>query len=146
MLKSTKPVNHQETASAAYIVEAAASLIGTTVDEINSHGRFPKQCLARHIAAYLMRERLGFSYPQIAKRLHHRHVATLYGCQKIARMVQEDPATAVLVERVWNVAVAATNKEAAWYKTLKMVESVVDEIDASDGELSVEFAANKGDN
>jgi len=77
--------------TAEQIIEAVAEHFG--VEPIAFQGRSRSQAIARprQIAMYLVREETGASLPQIGALLGNRdHTTVLYGCERIADLIDED--------------------------------------------------------
>jgi chromosomal replication initiator protein len=74
------------------ILEATATYHQLSLDDLLSKRRTKDIVRARQIAMYLAREETEASYPQIGRALGGRnHSTVVYGYQKIAGQVEEDP-------------------------------------------------------
>jgi chromosomal replication initiator protein len=73
------------------IVRTVADTFGLTMQRILSRDRSREVALPRQIAMYLLREDANFSLPQIGNALGGRdHTTILYGCEKVADMLERD--------------------------------------------------------
>ncbi len=73
------------------IVEAVAHHFGVEVEALRGRSRSRAVARPRQIAMYLMREETGASLPQIGAALGGRdHTTVLYGCERIADLLEED--------------------------------------------------------
>jgi chromosomal replication initiator protein len=73
------------------IVNRVASQYGLTVERILSRERSREVALPRQIIMYLLRQDANISLPQIGEALGGRdHTTILYGCGKIAEMMESD--------------------------------------------------------
>ena len=73
------------------IVRRVAEVFGVTVERLLSRDRSREIALPRQIAMYLLREEAKISLPQIGERLGGRdHTTVMYGCDKIAEMLESD--------------------------------------------------------
>lgn len=52
---------------------------------------------ARALAALIMRQRYGMSYPEIGGYLNRDHTSVIYLCRKAERLIKESPARATFV-------------------------------------------------
>lgn len=77
------------------VLEATAHHYGLTVQDLAGRKRTKEVALARQVAMYLAREEVGASLPQIGEALGGRdHSTVVYGCARIAELVQSDLAAA----------------------------------------------------
>jgi tellurite resistance protein len=58
-----------------------------------------------------MRDKLGFTYPQIARIMGRNHASVWQGCRKMRELVQQSPAVADMVERAWAIVIEIANKD-----------------------------------
>ena len=73
------------------VVRRVADAYGVTVERLLSRDRSQQAALPRQVAMYLLREEANISLPQIGKALGGRdHTTILYGCEKIADLVERD--------------------------------------------------------
>ncbi len=73
------------------IVEAVAHHFSVEVNALQGHSRSRAIARPRQIAMYLIREETGASLPQIGAVLGGRdHTTVLYGCARIADLIEED--------------------------------------------------------
>ena len=73
------------------IVQRVAEVFGVTVERLLGRDRSREIALPRQIAMYLLREEANISLPQIGERLGGRdHTTVMYGCNKIAEMLESD--------------------------------------------------------
>ena len=73
------------------IVRRVAEVFGVTVERLLGRDRSREIALPRQIAMYLLREEANISLPQIGERLGGRdHTTVMYGCNKIAEMLESD--------------------------------------------------------
>ncbi len=73
------------------VVRRVADAYGVTVERLLSRDRSQQVALPRQVAMYLLREEANISLPQIGKALGGRdHTTILYGCEKIADLVERD--------------------------------------------------------
>ncbi len=74
----------------ARVVDAVCARLVVPVDEVLSGARHDRAVLARHLAAWLLRWRLGFSLSQIGRLLHIDHTSALYGIRRIEHDIETD--------------------------------------------------------
>ena len=75
----------------AQIVEAVALHFDLEVKALQGRNRSKSVARPRQIAMYLLREETGSSLPQIGAMLGGRdHTTILYGCERIADLIEED--------------------------------------------------------
>ncbi len=55
---------------------------------------------ARHVAAYLVRELCGWSFPRIGMSFRRNHATVIHSCNVVARRMRQNPQFARLVERL----------------------------------------------
>jgi chromosomal replication initiator protein len=73
------------------ILEAVAHHFGVEVNALQGRSRSHAIARPRQIAMYLMREETGASLPRIGAILGGRdHTTVLYGCERIADLIEED--------------------------------------------------------
>ncbi len=73
------------------VIRKVADSFGTTVEGILGRNRSQQVALPRQVAMYLLREEANVSLPRIGKFLGGRdHTTVIYGCEKIASLLQED--------------------------------------------------------
>ena len=73
------------------IVREVAQSFGVSVDDMLGRDRSRQVALPRQIAMYLLREEANISLPQIGETLGGRdHTTVMYGCDKIADMLERD--------------------------------------------------------
>lgn len=77
-----------------HIIAVVAAHFGTTPESILSDKRTKEVAWARQVAMFLIREETEMSLPAIGKALGNRdHTTIMYGCDKVADMVERDDAT-----------------------------------------------------
>jgi chromosomal replication initiator protein len=68
-----------------------ASAFGVPLERMLSRDRSQEVALPRQIAMYLLRQEANVSLPQIGAALGGRdHTTVMYGCEKIADMLERD--------------------------------------------------------
>jgi chromosomal replication initiator protein len=73
------------------IIEAVAQAFSLSRDQLLARDRSRKVAQPRQIAMYLLREEAQLSLPQIGETLGGRdHTTVMYGCDKIAELIEED--------------------------------------------------------
>jgi chromosomal replication initiator protein len=73
------------------IIEAVAHHFGVEIAALQGRSRSQAIARPRQIAMYLIREETGASLPQIGAELGGRdHTTILYGCERIADLIEED--------------------------------------------------------
>lgn len=73
------------------ILKAVASEFDVTIDELISRSRVHSIALPRQVAMYLLREENDVSLPKIGDLLGGRdHTTVMYGCDKIAELLETD--------------------------------------------------------
>jgi hypothetical protein len=73
------------------IKEAASSLYGVTVQEIDSDGRIAKVVRARQVVMYLAKKLSRLSLTEIGRRIGGRdHSTVIHGASKIERLLETD--------------------------------------------------------
>ncbi len=73
------------------ILRHVAEVFGVTLAQLLGRDRSRQVALPRQVAMYLLREETSLSLPQIGEVLGGRdHTTVLYGCEKVAEMVQKD--------------------------------------------------------
>ncbi len=76
------------------IIAVVAAYYGTTPESILSDKRTKEVAWARQVTMFLIREETEMSLPAIGKALGNRdHTTIMYGCEKVADMVERDDAT-----------------------------------------------------
>lgn len=76
--------------SANMILEHVALAYGLTVESLTSRDRHAFIATPRHIAMWLIRRRLHFSYPQIGRLFHRDHSTVMHGIAKISGYITTD--------------------------------------------------------
>lgn len=75
-----------------YVVDEVSRFYGLETSDITGRSRVKKVVLPRQVSMYLSREETRASLPQIGLALGNRdHTTVLYGCEKIATLIEEDP-------------------------------------------------------
>ena len=75
-----------------YVVEQVAEFYGVELDDITGRSRNRRVVRPRQVCMYLSREETKASLPQIGLSLGDRdHTTVLYGYEKIATLIEEDP-------------------------------------------------------
>jgi len=70
------------------IIRVVADLSNLTANDIVSHRRDPKSCLARHVAMYLAKKLTAHSFPRIGKLMGGKdHTTVLHGIRRIQSML-----------------------------------------------------------
>ncbi len=73
------------------ILRHVANAYGLTVAEVRSGSQTRAVAPARHLCAYVLREKCGYSYPAIAKHLGlANHTSAMYGVSMVARGMASD--------------------------------------------------------
>jgi chromosomal replication initiator protein len=73
------------------ILETVADHFGVELTAFQGPSRSRSIARPRQVAMYLMREETGASLPQIGALLGGRdHTTVLYGCERIADLIEED--------------------------------------------------------
>jgi len=76
----------------ADVIKLVAERSHVTVDQMKSKKRTQDLALARQVAMYVAREKVGASLNMIGKSFGNRdHTTVLHACQKIQRMMSQDP-------------------------------------------------------
>ena len=76
----------------ADVIKLVAERSHVTVDQMKSKKRTQDLALARQVAMYVAREKVGASLNMIGKSFGNRdHTTVLHGCQKIQRLMGQDP-------------------------------------------------------
>jgi chromosomal replication initiator protein len=93
--------------AAPQIIETVAAFYNTSPDTLLGRDRSKEVAWARQVAMYLIREETEASLPAIGEALGGRdHTTVMYGCDKVADMVERDDATRRQVlairERLYN--------------------------------------------
>ena len=74
------------------VIRIVAQTFGVTMDSLLGRERSRQVALPRQVAMYLLREEGNISLPQIGAFLGGRdHTTIMYGCEKIADMLERDP-------------------------------------------------------
>jgi chromosomal replication initiator protein len=85
----------------AQIVELVDAEFGVTVEQIRGPRRTHQFVFARHVAQYLATRLLpAHSLPVIGRYFFRDHTSIMSARNKISRMVENNPATRALVERL----------------------------------------------
>lgn len=91
------------------IKEEVAAFYGFTVLELESHRRHVKPTFARQVAMYLSSIMTHKSMPDIGTYFGGRdHTTVLHGRNKIAQLVETDPATAEAITKIKDHIMRAT--------------------------------------
>ena len=73
------------------VVNAVSHFFGLNREDLTGKNRSRDVVLPRQVAMYLLREEGGVSLPRIGQELGGRdHTTVMYGCDKIADLIQED--------------------------------------------------------
>jgi chromosomal replication initiator protein len=73
------------------VLRLVSEVYGVTVERLLSRDRSQQVALPRQVAMYLLHEEANISLPQIGEALGGRdHTTILYGCEKIADLVERD--------------------------------------------------------
>ena len=73
------------------VIDAVSRHYAVDVPILESRKRSKAIALARQVAMYLLRDELHYSFPRIGEMLGGRdHSTVMYGCDKIALMIEED--------------------------------------------------------
>ena len=76
----------------ADVIKLVAERSHVTVDQMKSKKRTQDLALARQVAMFVAREKVGASLNMIGKSFGNRdHTTVLHGCQKIQRLMGQDP-------------------------------------------------------
>ena len=99
-MKLIDEMNH-----ARQIIRAAADYYGATTGAIMAKGRDAWVVKARHVAIYLIRKRLGWSYPMIGAYFGRDHSTVMYAYRKVEAyrdrsLPAYDQATATAVDLI----------------------------------------------
>lgn len=84
------------------LIQAAAGLYGSTVDDIRSEGQAASTTKARMLSCWLLREH-GLSYPEIGRLLCVHHTTAMHA----VRAINADPARKALGKQLLMSEVAA---------------------------------------
>ncbi len=77
-----------------HVIETVATFYNTSPDVLTGRDRSKEVAWARQVAMYLLREETEASLPSIGEALGGRdHTTIMYGCEKVADMVERDDAT-----------------------------------------------------
>lgn len=72
------------------ILETVAVYFGLhSIDELTSPCRRPELVAARNVAAYILYEDLGLSYPWVGRILHRHHSLVLNGHHRIREQIRD---------------------------------------------------------
>src|SRR6266851_6007843 len=71
-----------------------------TVSEFTSPSRRMHVSWARHVAMYLVRETLEWSFPRTAICFHRNHSTVMSSCNRVLARMAKEPQFAALVERL----------------------------------------------
>lgn len=69
-----------------HLLTAIAHRFNLTPDELRQGGNEHRYVVPRHIAMYLLYEKIGFSLPHIGKVIGQHHTTVLRGIRKIAKV------------------------------------------------------------
>jgi chromosomal replication initiator protein len=73
------------------VIRRVAEAFGVSVDHMLGRDRSRQIALPRQVAMYLLREEANVSLPQIGAALGGRdHTTIMYGCEKVAELLEED--------------------------------------------------------
>ena len=73
------------------IILKVAQAFDVTIDRLLGRGRSREVVVPRQVAMYLLREEANCSLPAIGHALGGRdHTTVMYGCQKVADMLERD--------------------------------------------------------
>ncbi len=83
------------------VLEAVAAELNVTVEDMKSATRRREVSQARQLAMYLMRQHTDLSFPKIGEEFGGKdHTTVLYGCEKIAQRLEQEPNFGKLLDRV----------------------------------------------
>lgn len=69
----------------------ASALYGLTGDEVLEHRRGKSHDEARAITAWALRQRFGFSYPELGRYLGRDHTTVISAVRRVERELRERP-------------------------------------------------------
>lgn len=79
--------------TAVAVIASVAAAYGIDADMIWGTGRGLTLCEARHLAWWALRERTGWSYPELARALGNNHTSVLHGVRKTCAKVLQGQGT-----------------------------------------------------
>lgn len=94
---------YQGSLTSKHIINAVSSYFGLTVAELASLSRKKDLVLPRQIAMYIIRQKLGSSFPTIGEELGGRdHTTAMHACNKIAEQLKTDEKLKADIENIIN--------------------------------------------
>ena len=86
MMATDKRIQSDRTVRADKIVSLAAECYGVTDHAIRSQRRTAAVVAARHLAIYLVRQRIGWSFPEIGEYIGRDHRSVMHAFHKVANL------------------------------------------------------------
>ena len=77
-----------------------ARAFGVTVADLSDLKRTTHVSWARHVAVYLVRETLVWSFPRTAIAFHRHHATVIHSCNAVRARRAREPQFGALVERL----------------------------------------------
>ncbi|MFH1843003.1 MAG: chromosomal replication initiator protein DnaA [bacterium] len=92
ILSSYFRVKNKEPILIADVIKVVADYFHVSIDQLKSKRRTQDLALARQVAMYIARTKIGASLNQIGRAFGNRdHTTVLYACKKIKKKTEEDP-------------------------------------------------------
>lgn len=79
-------------------MERACKVLGASIDEIRKPNRTRGYARRRFALAHVMRDSLGYTFPQIGLALGLDHSTVIHGVRRSKQLVETDPNHAKLVD------------------------------------------------
>ncbi|MBY0110930.1 hypothetical protein K2Y00_02925 [Patescibacteria group bacterium] len=86
------------------IVEVSARMYGVKASDLYSKTREANIVVPRHIAMYLLRTKMGLSFPSIGKQFDRDHTTIMHACNKISLMIQKNQKINRRVDKILSLA------------------------------------------
>lgn len=94
------------------ILEVVCHFFDVSQEDVLGPSRQADIVRARQAAAYLLREKLKYPYPKIAKKLGGRdHTTAIYFYKKVKKVLEKDEKSEKEMEKIWNFLITSDYKE-----------------------------------
>ena len=89
-----------EVLTAEDVQRIVGRVFGVTISDLTSPSRSAHLSWARHVAIYLVREILGFSFPRTAICFKRDHTKAIHSCNRVLARMAKEAQFGALVERL----------------------------------------------
>lgn len=86
--------------AAQRILKRVSAVSGVSVFEMRSENRQDRAVKARHIAMYLIREQVGYSFPRIGRIMNKHYTTVINACEQMERALKAGGAMAQRIREI----------------------------------------------